>query len=57
MSCLRYQNYKNENTETKNPWYDWLINYIPELTKTMGGDKNKIISLLKTNNQHNQELQ
>ena len=34
----------------KNTWYDWLINYIPELVrKSVGGFKDKIISLFKTN--------
>ena len=27
------QNYKNENTETKNSLYDWLISYISEIVK------------------------
>ena len=35
----------NENT-----WYDWLINYIPEpIRKTVGGFKDKIVTLFKTN--------
>ena len=33
MYCLRYQNYENENTGTKNPWYNCLIIYIYELIK------------------------
>ena len=33
MSGFRHQDYKNENTETKNSWYDRLISYIPELEK------------------------
>ena len=34
---------------TKNNWYDWLINYIPEpIRKSVGGFKNKIISLFLT---------
>ena len=28
-----HQGYKNKNTETKNPWHDCLIGYIPELIK------------------------
>ena len=35
---------------TKNTWYDWLINYIPEpIRKGLGGFKDKIVSLFKTN--------
>ena len=34
----------------KNTWYDWLINYIPEpIRKSVGGFKDKIVSLFKTN--------
>ena len=33
MNSLRHQNYKNENTETKDSGYNWLINYIPEIVK------------------------
>ena len=34
----------------KNTWYDWLINYIPDpIGKSVGGFKDKIISLFKTN--------
>ena len=34
----------------KNTWYDWLINYIPEpKRKSVGGFKDKIVSLFKTN--------
>ena len=34
----------------KNTWYDWLINYIPEpIRKSVGGFKDKIISIFKTN--------
>ena len=34
----------------KNTWYDWLINYIPELVrKNVGGFKDKIVNLFKTN--------
>ena len=34
----------------KNTWYDWLINYIPEpVRKSVGGFKDKIVSLFKTN--------
>ena len=30
-------------------WYDWLINYIPKpIRKNVGGFKDKIISLFKT---------
>ena len=35
---------------TKNTWYDCLINYIPEpIRKSVGGFKDKILSLFKTN--------
>ena len=34
----------------KNTWYDWLINCIPEpVRKSLGGLKEKIVSLFKTN--------
>ena len=34
----------------KNTWYDWLSNYIPEpIRKTVGGFKDRIVSLFKTN--------
>ena len=34
----------------KNTWYDWLINYIPDpIRRSVGGLKDKIASLLKTN--------
>ena len=50
---MEKQNYKNENMErkfSKNTWYDWLINYIPELLqRSVGGFKDVIESLFKTN--------
>ena len=33
MNSLRHQNYKHKNTETKNLWYERVINYIPEIVK------------------------
>ena len=34
----------------KNTWYDWLINYFPELIrKSAGGLKDKIVNLFTTN--------
>ena len=34
----------------KNTWHDWLINYIPKpMRKSLGGLKDKVISLFKTN--------
>ena len=34
----------------KNTWYDWLISFIPEpIRKSVGGFKDKIVSLFKTN--------
>ena len=34
----------------KNTWCDWLINFIPEpIRKSVGGFKDKIVSLFKTN--------
>ena len=34
----------------KNTWYDWLINYIPELVrKIVGGFKDKSVNFFKTN--------
>ena len=36
--------------EIKKTWYYWLINYIPEpLRKSVGGFKDKVISLFKIN--------
>ena len=33
---------------TKNTWYDWFVNYIPDLIrKSVGGFKNKVISFLR----------
>ena len=51
MNCLIHQSYKNEITEKRNPWYNWLINYIPELIKNemVGSVKDKIMSLFKIN--------
>ena len=35
---------------SKNTWYDWLINYIPDpIRKSVGCFKDKIGSLFKTN--------
>ena len=34
----------------KNTWHDWFINHIPEsMRKSVGGFKDKVISLFKTN--------
>ena len=39
----------NEIWSFKSTQYDWLINYIPEhLRKSLGGFKDKIVSLFKT---------
>ena len=39
-----------ERKFSKNTWYDWLINYIPELLRrSVGGFKDVIESLFKTN--------
>ena len=36
--------------QTKNSWYDWLINYIREhIRKSVGGFKDKIVNLFKIN--------
>ena len=41
---------KDREVKIKSTWYDWLIIYIPELIrKTIGGFKDKIVSLFKTN--------
>ena len=48
MNCLRHQNYKNKNSETKQFWCDWLINYAPKLIKTMGVVKDETLSLFNT---------
>ena len=37
-------------TPIKNTCYDWIINYIPDpIRKSVGGFKDKVISLFKTN--------
>ena len=47
---MENSNYKNENIETKylNTLYDWLISYIPEPKKIVGGFKDKVVNFLKT---------
>ena len=47
LSSLRNQNYKNENSSSKNSWWNWLINYTPEIVKKTDGDVKDITSLLK----------
>ena len=37
MNLLKHQNYKNENGQTKNLRYDWLINCIYEHIKNSCG--------------------
>ena len=40
----------NKISPTKNTWYDWLINYIPEpIRKFTGGFKYKVESLFNRN--------
>ena len=42
----------------KSTWYNWLINYIPEpIRKTVGGFKDKVVSLFKTNPSENHSKQ
>ena len=53
MNSFRHQNYKKGNTETENSWYNWLINYIPEIIKKMGSVEDKIISFCKANTTEN----
>ena len=44
------QNVMKKKMYIKNTWLDWLFNYIPDpLRKSVGGFKNKIGSLFKTN--------
>ena len=39
----------NKIRPIKNPWYDWLISYIPRtVIKIIGGFKDKIVSFLNT---------
>ena len=41
---------KKKISPVQNTWYDWLINYIYEPTrKSVGGFKDEIVSLFKTN--------
>ena len=47
MSSLRNQNYKNENTSSKNSWYNWLIIYIPKLIRRRALLKTKFRVFLK----------
>ena len=51
VNISKHQNYKNENSETQNPWYDWLISYIPVIIKKKWWAvlKTKIMNLFKTN--------
>ena len=36
-----------------NNWYDWLINYIPDINrKSVGSFKNKLVSLFKAKQNH-----
>ena len=54
MSSQRNRNYKNRNSSSKKPWYNWLINYILNIVKKNGGGiKDKIMSLFKTNKAKN----
>ena len=40
----------NKIKPIKNTWYDWLINYIPQLVrKSVGSFKDKNVSLFNTN--------
>ena len=49
MGKLEQKQMKNVRP-IKNTWYDWLINYIRDpIRKSVGGFKNKIVSLFKTN--------
>ena len=46
----KFENKMKEIRPIKNTWYDWLINYILEpIRKSVGGFKDKVISLFKTN--------
>ena len=38
---------KTKIMRKKNPWYDWLTNYIPKVLKTMGSVNDKSLSFLK----------
>ena len=49
---MESSNYKTKNIKKKylNTWYVWLIRYTPDLiTETVGGFKDKVIKLFKTN--------
>ena len=51
MNSLSHQNYKNENTETKNSWYNGQLTLTIFLSskKTVGAVKDKTIGLFKVN--------
>lgn len=49
MNSLRHKKHGSKDTETKNPWCNWLISYISEIVKVVGGVKNKIMNLFKKN--------
>ena len=36
-----------KKTSIKNTWYDWLINCIAHIVKTVGGFKDKVVSFFK----------
>ena len=49
MGKLEQKQMKNVRP-IKNTWYDWLINYIRDpIRKSVGGFKDKFVSLFKTN--------
>ena len=55
---MKSSNYKTKGIKKKylNTWYVWLIHYTPDLiTETVGGFKDKVIKLFKTN-AHKQTL-
>ena len=53
MNTLKHQKCKNDNTSSRNSWYNWLINNISETINNLGGVTNKIVSLFKTNTNKN----
>ena len=49
MENLSYKN-RNIQIKSKNTWYNWLTNNIPEpINKIVGNSKDKVVSLFRIN--------
>ena len=36
MNRLRHKYHKNENSDIKSTWYNWLVKHVPELLEKRG---------------------